>query len=871
MSVKPFFNDYLTDLTLSEDKAKFVGIEVNPSESQTSIPVVYGFRRVEPVRLFATVLPTNTNQLICIYALSEGYCRGIDKIYIDGNDIGVNSSQLQHRTIVDVGSGIYSGILSVEFIDGRDGTSATNTANAGPSTMVSRDLSVNLPYTNLSYLVCKFTYSDNGPYKQLPKVSADLFGRYIMNDITSSGPPPTFSYSWNANPVSVLLDMLTNTVYGAGISPSKIDTTSLGYLRNFFITNYPTRYQPQAPLFQTNWIMDTSETLLNNIKLLLETYQMVLTYINGKYFFNLEQYPIGTGLIFNSDTIIGGITVQYPNQSNKLNRCTVEYIDPAINFQTNSITWPDNAATYADYLSNDADIPLERRITSNMITRRTEAGDLAQMTVRRSRDQLYYTFRATKEAYRVRVGDTIQIQLDYPAINQEVIVTKMTMLNDFTFEMECAYYSSGFYSLSFGSNYPTSQYLRPLVPGTIGVQPTPIPAPQQPTPPAAPTFVITSSNEQVNEGQTFTITITSSTSSSQVVDYQISGVSSSDINNAALAGSITFSGTTCSLTVVTTSDATTEGNETFLFTARLNATGQLIGTKTVTIIDSSINPPPANYWITIPSTPVQLYQPAAINTGNLNPDWYLGPLNSTKTAIDTAFINTSGNCAGAATYVTTRFNVDGGAWASLELRIDLIDRSTSGRTVNKEIFMVYKDVTTTSTIPYGYQRQKYNGSAASTESYTYDPNSPPFASLDKRQSRQRSPLTTVKEIMTSIDGTRMSGGMKLQQIAPGEYTTATNVGGASTTLCWGIDAGWSKSQGLRANIPYFMGWLIPSATARLINVKFFELTTGNSQSLTQIGNRTFSMSAQVSTFIPTVYLASSRNAYSQGTGLTASF
>ena len=869
MSVKPFFNDYLTDLTLSEDEAKFVGIEVNPSESQTSIPVVYGFRRVEPIRLFSSVLPTNTNQLICIYALSEGYCRGIDKIYIDGNDIGVNSSQLQHRTIVDVGAGSYSGVLSVEFVDGRDGTSATSTVNPGPSTMVSRDLSVNLPYTNLSYLVCKFTYSVGGPYKQLPKVSVDLFGRYIMNDITSSGPPPTFSYSWNASPVSVLLDMMTNTVYGAGISTSKIDTVSLGYLRTFFVANYPGKYQPSAPLWQTNWIMDTSQTLLSNIKLLLETYQMVLTYINGKYFFNLEQYPIGSGLIFNSDTIIGGITVQYPNQSNKLNRCTVEYIDPAINFQTNSITWPDNAATYAAYLSNDADVPLERRITSNMITRRTEAGDLAQMTVRRSRDQLYYTFRATKEAYNVRVGDTIQIQLDYPSINQEVIVTKMTMLNDFTFDMECAYWASGFYNLSFGANYPSSNYLRPLVPGTIGVQPPPQPAPT-PTPPPAPTFVITSTSDQVNEGQTFTITITSSSSSSQVVDYQISGVSSSDINNASLAGSLTFSGTTCSLAVVTTLDATTEGNETFVFTARLKVTGQLIGTKSVTIIDSSVNPPPAAYWITIASTPVQLYQPAAINTGNLNPDWYLGPLNTAKTAIDTTYINTTGNCAGAATYVTTRFNSTGAAWAALELRIDLIDRSTSGRSVNKEIFMVFKDVTTSTTTPYGYQRLKWDGSAARGESYTYDPNSPPVTT-DVRSSRQRTPSTTITELMTTIDGTKMTGGMKLTQTAPGEYTTAAGISGSSVTLCWGIDAGWSRTNGLRNNIPYFMGWMVPSATSRLINIKFFQLNTGSTTSLTQIGNRTFSMSAQFSTFIPTVYLASSRNAYSQGTGLTAPF
>ena len=103
---------------------------------------------------------------------------------------------------------------------------------------------------------------------------------------------------------------------------------------------------------------------------------------------------------------------------------------------------------------------------------------------------------------------------------------------------------------------------------------------------AAATYSLSSSTISTDEGNQFTITLTTTNvTNGTVVPYTITGVTSADIAGANLVGNFTVNNNTATATFSVTADATTEGVETFLMT--LNG---LSVTQSVTINDTSTTP-----------------------------------------------------------------------------------------------------------------------------------------------------------------------------------------------------------------------------------------------------------------------------------------
>jgi hypothetical protein len=116
-----------------------------------------------------------------------------------------------------------------------------------------------------------------------------------------------------------------------------------------------------------------------------------------------------------------------------------------------------------------------------------------------------------------------------------------------------------------------------------------------------PTYSFQANVASVSEGQSVKFTlVTTDIASGTAIPYEITGVSSADINGASLTGNFTVnnSGTaTIDLTITTTADLTTEGNETL--TIRLT-TAPNNPSVSITIVDSSVAPPVpvASYQLT---------------------------------------------------------------------------------------------------------------------------------------------------------------------------------------------------------------------------------------------------------------------------------
>lgn len=100
------------------------------------------------------------------------------------------------------------------------------------------------------------------------------------------------------------------------------------------------------------------------------------------------------------------------------------------------------------------------------------------------------------------------------------------------------------------------------------------------------TYTVTADAASVNEGNSVNFIVnTTGIANGSVLNYTLSGVVSADINGASLTGTMTVNNNVAVLTVATTADSSTEGDETLTFT--LTESGDTVN---VTILDTSLDP-----------------------------------------------------------------------------------------------------------------------------------------------------------------------------------------------------------------------------------------------------------------------------------------
>ena len=828
-TIIPLINDFA--VTSQEGQVpEFVGITENPSEGVQNIPIVYGTRKVEGIRLWTYVPTSNTNLLYCIYALSEGFCRGITNLWIDDVKIEIDYSQVLHRTPIQIGSGQFGGTLEIEFVDGRGGVTqygSANQLNVGPSSLISRDLLQNKSYDRLCYLVCKFTYSDPSPYKNIPKVSVALEGRRVAP--LSSG---VLSATLTTNPILILWDLLYNTTYGAGVSYDKQDYTSFNTAAVACASALSARGASSISQFECNWICDTANNLIDNINYLLDSYKITLSLIQGKYTVSLEASPSdsdgsGGGLTFNADNIVSDIQIQYPNLGNKFNKVIVDFPDRDNYYQTRTQIWPVTSTN--PYLTEDGNLLLEQRFSADTITSFWGASDMAQMILLRSRTQKIFTFTADKTAHRVRVGDYIFINTTLPLIsNEKVIVLSMEMNDDYTFNLECVSYTATNYPIGF-TNVPTGSIGSTQQPPGGGgvVVPAPLPNPNPPViPPATQTFTLAANGSTFNEGSTITWTLTTTNVTDGTVFpwALVSGgqgnLTAADISPSATVGTLTVNSNTATYSVTALSDGVSEGSESWTFRIGSSTNGTTVASSTVIVQDVSVGPPPTQFLYTFAGAPF-MDTVNATNVRTANTNWYMAFTNSlnaydaTETAnngnqvtwsggpptVSTAYTN---NCVRTRLMKTPLNPATGSAYTTFDMDICLIDRLYANRDARRAIYCVYDNFNTyLAGTGAGYLNQNWR--ALDSQIITFNPAVPPTGANVLKVTRRTSNRfgNTSLNGWERIDNTSttapqtndLPGLIRLSPVTgkPGHY--ATNLGATSGpyTLKFPVGVGFNQT------------------------------------------------------------------------------
>ena len=406
------------------DAQQIQGVLVNKESAVNPIPIVYGTRRVGGSRVFLSTDGDSNKYLYIALVLSEGQVNGYTKLYLDDNEIPLSS--YTHGTVATPSSGDYTGRLQAQFFDGRDSQAVSSVLQETPNWTAEHTLS------GLSYLACRFEWkkvetqedADNNPYKGLPKINVILQGKKIF-DTTTLVSRHTTAYAdetttFTNNPVSVLIDYMRNPRFGKGLGNDFFDWTSIGVAADLCEQTVQYTSSTTGKAFTTDAVVDTGQTLMNNTKRLLSGFRGIMPYQTGQYHLKIEHGgddtdiaatptdPLTTYTI-TTDHLIGGVQLQAPSKKNKINRAVLTFVDPDANYQAEQVVYPtDASADDITFLAEDG-IRLEKKYTFNSITNREQALQMAEVMVKKSRNNQTITCNTTTDPSNVSVGDLIQI------------------------------------------------------------------------------------------------------------------------------------------------------------------------------------------------------------------------------------------------------------------------------------------------------------------------------------------------------------------------------------------------------------------------------------------------------------------------------
>src|SRR6056300_934206 len=444
------------------------GLLVNKQSNDSNIPVIYGERLIGGTRVFVESSGTDNEYLYIALVLSEGEINSIEEILIDDKPVTFASSFTDGNAVeVDSSDSNYykdgESLIRVEPHFGTDAQSA--------STLLSTlsNWGSNHKLSGLCYLAIRLKWNQDA-FAGLPKVQAKIKGKKVK---TYNASLVEQSASYSTNPAWCILDYLTDTRYGKGLSTSEIDLQSF-YDASLVCETQVTPYSGGSDIniFDTNVALDTSKNLISNVRELIKGCRGYLPYSQGKYSLVIE--TTGTASItLTEDDIIGGYSLSTPDKNERYNRVIVGFVNPDRNFQVDEVQFPpidDSGLPSADQHETmktaDGGFLLEGRFSFTTLTNQYQAEEMAEVILRRSREALSLGITVSLDAYDLAIGDIVNITHSSLGFSAKPFrVLGMTFNEDFTVGLSLVEHQDSHYTWATktqASTVPTTNLPNPF-------------------------------------------------------------------------------------------------------------------------------------------------------------------------------------------------------------------------------------------------------------------------------------------------------------------------------------------------------------------------------------------------------------------------
>lgn len=364
------------------------GILVNRTGSSVSIPVVYGDTRVGGVQVYinASGETGSGDDLVdnaflhLAFALAEGECHQLSKVFFDGVEVGSTSTTGDTNPVNWTFTGDYSDKVEMYFRKGSDNQSEISQLAGEESVWDPRFRGIAYAYLRLEY--------DSEVWKNgLPTITFQLKGKKVP---TISASP---SYSFSDDPARCILDYLTNSRYGKGIDINDIDLTSFSSASTYY----------SSKGFHCRGNLDTNANMYVNLIDLFTCCRSFLAFGN-KYRLIPDKINSTVSLTLDDSNTIGNVTYGMGDKSQLLNSMKAKFMDEATEYRDNI-----KIVSSSTLKTNDNGLTLEQEISLPYTKSASVAQQIITEEINQSRQSHVIDLTATIEAIDLLVGDVVQV------------------------------------------------------------------------------------------------------------------------------------------------------------------------------------------------------------------------------------------------------------------------------------------------------------------------------------------------------------------------------------------------------------------------------------------------------------------------------
>ena len=464
----------------ASEAARQQGVLLQREGSDINIPVIYGHRKVGGTIAYMETGSTNNRYLWVAYILGEGQVEGLRELWIDDNPLPAGIiGQLNGGATATVAEGRYKGRVTLRF---SPGVYYANPASSPLAAEVRGNIFSGAPsfasdmyYNGLAVLFARYEWfeiktqeqQDANPFGGgVPKLQACVLGRRVATLVNNTSESTTYGGSgyaerYSTNPAEILLDYLRNPRYGKGLSNSEIDWASFRTAAAKLNTAVP--YYgggPTGAIITNNSVIDTAQTLSNNVKILLQGMRGYMPYVQGQYKLRIEDAGNATDILSGSATIaaiattspataqndigsafvdiMGDITYTGIERSAKYTQVAVTFVDPDQGWSNQQAIWPETEAERQTFVTADGGRENATEVTMGTITNRYMALDMARLIFNKSREQESCTVTVSSRGMELEPGDCITITgtiLNFGTTVWRII--SLTYNDDYTITLGC--------------------------------------------------------------------------------------------------------------------------------------------------------------------------------------------------------------------------------------------------------------------------------------------------------------------------------------------------------------------------------------------------------------------------------------------------
>ena len=275
----------------SQEAERQQGVLVQRQGSNVNLPLIYGYRRAAGIVVYAETGADNNKYLWVAYAMCEGVVEGLHQLFIDDNQLPSSIvCRLNAGETVDITEGRFKDRVRLQWYPGAYYQGSPQTTGIGANSILKDSPSWKATnyYNGVAVLFARYEWkaittqeeADNNPFSgNIPTVYADILGKRVAS-LTIADPS---QYTWDTapirystNPAECLLDYLRRPTYGKGLVNGDIDWDSFKTAAAKCNTSVTYITGVTGPILTLNYVVDTSQTIFNNVKNMLTNFRAYL-------------------------------------------------------------------------------------------------------------------------------------------------------------------------------------------------------------------------------------------------------------------------------------------------------------------------------------------------------------------------------------------------------------------------------------------------------------------------------------------------------------------------------------------------------------------------------------------------------------------